>query len=66
MLVGRGLNLHRDMLACMSKDIARTLVWWSGASNNIKIVVQMISTFTLRAYKLLTLIEKIEITTLPL
>jgi hypothetical protein len=54
------------MLAYMSKDIARTIVWWSEAINNIKIVVQMISTFTLRAYKLLTLIEKIEITTLPL
>ena len=73
MLVGRGLNLYsthhytkRDMLAYMSKDIARTIVWWSGASNNIKIVVQMISTFTLRAYKLLTLIKKLEITTLPL
>ena len=73
MLVGRGLNLYsthhytkHDMLAYMSKDIARTIVWWSGASNNIKIVVQMISTFTLRAYKLLTLIKKLEITTLPL
>ena len=37
MLVGRGLNLYsthhytkRDMLAYMSKDIARTIVWWSG------------------------------------
>ena len=56
----------RDMLAYMSKHIVRTIAWWSGASNNIKIVVQMISTFILRAYKLLTLIEKIEITPLPL
>ena len=37
MLVGRGLKLYcthhytkRDMLSYMSKDIARTIVWWSG------------------------------------